>query len=297
LSSHNYDSEEEETDIYVEEIETDSSDDFVKSTDYKKKDFEIKDTTISDSYEAVELVDLSSPDIQEDEIFRTVSSKEIEQIIFEYNNTSKNRDRTAIIDKIASLLPNIALEELLKEIAFEDSYTLCRAKAVSLLSDKAESPEIKQLLIRKLEDSSPKVRLWTVWGLRTIVFDTEVQDILIKKLKFFEKSKRVKLWMIRSLSDQIDDGKIQDTFFHLLKLKPDNETRKLLLFYLLQKVNDEHIATELSLYMLNEVNREIRKEIVKKLVLVDFEDVRYSLEKLYKKERDEEIKDLIFPSS
>ena len=168
---------------------------------------------------------------------------------------------------------------------------------VSLLGDKADTPEIKRLLIQKLDDSSPKVRLWTVWSLRTIVYDPEVYEALIKKIKYFEKSKRVNLWIIRSLSDQIDDKTIQDTFIHLLKQKPDNETRKLLLFYLLQKSNDEDMATELSFYMLKEVNREIRKEIVKKLVLLDFEDVRYSLEKLYKKERDEEIKDLIYPTS
>jgi len=296
LTSPNLDSEEEEIEILIEELE-DDSDDFFKSTDHKKQDLDIKETNISDSYETIELVETQSEEIQEDEILKITSSQEIEEIIFDYNTTSKNKDRTKIIDKIATFLPNNVLEELLKEIAFQDSYTLCRAKAVSLLGDKADTPEIKRLLIQKLDDSSPKVRLWTVWSLRTIVYDPEVYEALIKKIKYFEKSKRVNLWIIRSLSDQIDDKTIQDTFIHLLKQKPDNETRKLLLFYLLQKSNDEDMATELSFYMLKEVNREIRKEIVKKLVLLDFEDVRYSLEKLYKKERDEEIKDLIYPTS
>ncbi|OLS32256.1 MAG: hypothetical protein HeimAB125_10780 [Candidatus Heimdallarchaeota archaeon AB_125] len=296
MTSPNLDSEEEEIEILIEELE-DDSDDFFKSTDHKKQDLDIKETNISDSYETIELVETQSEEIQEDEILKITSSQEIEEIIFDYNTTSKNKDRTKIIDKIATFLPNNVLEELLKEIAFQDSYTLCRAKAVSLLGDKADTPEIKRLLIQKLDDSSPKVRLWTVWSLRTIVYDPEVYEALIKKIKYFEKSKRVNLWIIRSLSDQIDDKTIQDTFIHLLKQKPDNETRKLLLFYLLQKSNDEDMATELSFYMLKEVNREIRKEIVKKLVLLDFEDVRYSLEKLYKKERDEEIKDLIYPTS
>jgi len=296
LTSPNLDSEEEEIEILIEELE-DDSDDFFKSTDHKKQDLDIKETNISDSYETIELVETQSEEIQEDEILKITSSQEIEEIIFDYNTTSKNKDRTKIIDKIATFLPNNVLEELLKEIAFQDSYTLCRAKAVSLLGDKADTPEIKRLLIQKLDDSSPKVRLWTVWSLRTIVYDPEVYEALIKKIKYFEKSKRVNLWIIRSLSDQIDDKTIQDTFIHLLKQKPDNETRKLLLFYLLQKSNDEDMATELSFYMLKEVNREIRKEIVKKLVLLNFEDVRYSLEKLYKKERDEEIKDLIYPTS
>ena len=296
MTSPNLDSEEEEIEILIEELE-DDSDDFFKSTDHKKQDLDIKETNISDSYETIELVETQSEEIQEDEILKITSSQEIEEIIFDYNTTSKNKDRTKIIDKIATFLPNNVLEELLKEIAFQDSYTLCRAKAVSLLGDKADTPEIKRLLIQKLDDSSPKVRLWTVWSLRTIVYDPEVYEALIKKIKYFEKSKRVNLWIIRSLSDQIDDKTIQDTFINLLKQKPDNETRKLLLFYLLQKSNDEDMATELSFYMLKEVNREIRKEIVKKLVLLDFEDVRYSLEKLYKKERDEEIKDLIYPTS
>ncbi len=296
MTSPNLDSEEEEIEILIEELE-DDSDDFFKSTDHKKQDLDIKETNISDSYETIELVETQSEEIQEDEILKITSSQEIEEIIFDYNTTSKNKDRTKIIDKIATFLPNNVLEELLKEIAFQDSYTLCRAKAVSLLGDKADTPEIKRLLIQKLDDSSPKVRLWTVWSLRTIVYDPEVYEALIKKIKYFEKSKRVNLWIIRSLSDQIDDKTIQDTFIHLLKQKPDNETRKLLLFYLLQKSNDEDMATELSFYMLKEVNREIRKEIVKKLVLLNFEDVRYSLEKLYKKERDEEIKDLIYPTS
>ena len=296
MTSPNLDSEEEEREILIEELE-DDSEGFIKSTIHKKKDLDIKETNIYDSYETIELAESQSEEIQEDEILKITSTQEIEDIIFDYNTTSKNKDRTKIIDKIATFLPNNVLEELLKEIAFQDSYALCRAKAVSLLGDKTDAPEIKRLLIQKLGDSSPKVRLWTVWSLRSIVYDPEVYEVLIKKVKYFEKSKRVNLWIIRSLSDQIDNKTIQDTFINLLKQKPDNETRKLLLFYLLQKSNDEDMATELSFYMLKEVNREIRKEIVKKLVLLDFEDVKYSLEKLYKKERDEEIKDLIYPTS
>ncbi len=296
MTSPNLDSEEEEIDIIVEELDT-NSEEFFKSSDYEKKDLDIKDTDIFDSYKTVESKIIQSEDVVEKEILEVTSSKEIQEIIYDYNSSSKNKDKIGIIDKVAALLPNGLLEELLKEIATRDSYALCRAKAVSLLADRVEVPDIKRLLIQKLDDSSPKVRLWAVWGLRTMVHDSEVQEIFIKKLKYFERFKRVKLWMIRSLSDQIDDKNIQDTFFHLLKLKPDNETRKLLLFYLLQKANDEDVAVELSLYMLKEVNREIRREIVRRLVLLDNDDVRYSLEKLYKKERDDEIKDLIHPTA
>lgn len=277
--------------IFLEELEEDSQE-FVKSSEYKKKYLKIKDTNIIDTYESEEVLDSKIEDIQAEKIIVT-SSEEIQEILNEYDKTRKNKDRVLIFDKITELLPNSDLEELLKEIAFKDSYSLCRVKAVSLLADLNDKSEVKRLLIRKLDDSSPKVRLWAVWGLRPIIDDTEIQEVFINKIKYFEKSKRVKLWLIRVLSDRINDNKIQDTFLLLFKSKPDNETRKLLLFYLLQKANEENIAYELSRYVLKEANRDIRKEIVKKLVMLENEDVKYSLEKLFKTERDEEIREIL----
>ena len=99
--------------------------------------------------------------------------------------------------------------------------------------------------------------------------------------------------MIRALSDRINDNKIQEAFLFLLKSKPDNETRRLLLFYLLQKTNEENTVYELSRYVLKEANRDIRKEIVKKPATLDNKDVKYSLEKLFKTEKDEEIREII----
>lgn len=291
MTYHTLNSEEDEVEIFLEELEEDSEE-FVKSSEYKKKNLEIKDTNIIDTYESEEVLDSHIEDIQAEKRIIT-SSEEIQEILNEYEKTRKNKDRVLIIDKIAELLPNSDLEELLKEIAFKDSYSLCRVKAVSLLADLNDKSEVKRLLIRKLDDSSPKVRLWSVWGLRPIIHDTEIQEVFINKAKYFEKSKRVKLWLIRALSDRINDKKMQDTFLYLLKSKPDNETRKLLLFYLLQKANEENIAYELSRYVLKEANRDIRKEIVKKLVMLENEDVKYSLEKLFKTERDEEIREII----
>ncbi len=291
MTYYTLNSEEDEVEIFLEELEEDSEE-FVKSSEYKKKNLEIKDTNIIDTYESEEVLDSHIEEIQAEKRIIT-SSEEIQEILNEYEKTRKNKDRVLIIDKIAELLPNSDLEELLKEIAFKDSYSLCRVKAVSLLADLNDKSEVKRLLIRKLDDSSPKVRLWSVWGLRPIIYDTEIQEVFINKAKYFEKSKRVKLWLIRALSDRINDNKIQDTFLLLLKSKPDNETRKLLLFYLLQKANEENIAYELSRYVLKEANRDIRKEIVKKLVMLDNEDVKYSLEKLFKTERDEEIREIL----
>lgn len=291
MTYHTLNSEEDEVEIFLEELEEDSEE-FVKSSEYKKKYLEIKDTNIIDTYESEEVLDSKIEDIQAEKIIVT-SSEEIQEILNEYDKTRKNKDRVLIFDKITELLPNSDLEELLKEIAFKDSYSLCRAKAVSLLADLNDKSEVKRLLIRKLDDSSPKVRLWAVWGLRPIIDDTEIQEVFINKVKYFEKSKRVKLWLIRVLSDRINDNKIQDTFLLLFKSKPDNETRKLLLFYLLQKANEENIAYELSRYVLKEANRDIRKEIVKKLVMLENEDAKYSLEKLLKTERNEEIREIL----
>jgi hypothetical protein len=291
LTYHTLNSEEDEVEIFLEELEQDSEE-FVKSSHYKKKYLEIKDTNIIDTYESEEVLDSTVEDIQAEKIIVT-SSEEIQEILNEYKKTRKNKDRVLIFDKITELLPNSDLEELLKEIAFKDSYSLCRVKAVSLLADLNDKSEVKRLLIRKLDDSSPKVRLWAVWGLRPFIDDTEIQEVFINKVKYFEKSKRVKLWIIRALSDRINDNKMQDTFLLLLKSKPDNETRKLLLFYLLQKANEENIAYEMSRYVLKEANRDIRKEIVKKLVILENKDVKYSLEKLFKTEKDEEIREII----
>ena len=291
MTYHTPNSEEDEVEIFLEELEEDSEE-FVKSSEYKKKNLEIKDTNIIDTYESEEVLDSPIEEIQAEK--RTItSSEEIQEILNEYEKTRKNKDRVLIIDKIAELLPNSDLEELLKEIAFKDSYSLCRVKAVSLLADLNDKSEVKRLLIGKLDDSSPKVRLWAVWGLRPIIYDAEILEVFINRVKYVEKSKRVKLWLIRALSDQINDNKIQETFLLLLKSKPDNETRKLLLFYLLQRTNEENIAYKLSRYVLNEANRDIRKEIVKKLVMLENEDVRYSLEKLFKTERDEEIRKIL----
>ncbi len=291
MTYHTLNSEEDEVEIFLEELEEDSQE-FVKSSEYKKKYLKIKDTNIIDTYESEEVLDSKIEDIQAEKIIVT-SSEEIQEILNEYDKTRKNKDRVLIFDKITELLPNSDLEELLKEIAFKDSYSLCRVKAVSMLADLNDKSEVKRLLIRKLDDSSPKVRIWAVWGLRPIIDDTEIQEVFINKIKYFEKSKRVKLWLIRVLSDRINDNKIQDTFLLLFKSKPDNETRKLLLFYLLQKANEENIAYELSRYVLKEANRDIRKEIVKKLVMLENEDVKYSLEKLFKTERDEEIREIL----
>lgn len=291
MTYHTLNSEEDEIEIFLEELEEDSEE-FVKSSEYKKKNLEIKDTKIIDTYESEEVQDSNIEEIQAEKRIVT-SSEEVQEILNEYEKTRKNKDRVLIIDKISELLPNIDLEELLKEIAFSDSYSLCRVKAVSLLADLTDKTEVKRLLVRKLDDTSPKVRLWTVWGLRPIIHDTEIQEVFIRRVRYVEKSKRVKLWLIRALSDRINDNKIQEAFLFLLKSKPDNETRRLLLFYLLQKTNEENTVYELSRYVLKEANRDIRKEIVKKLATLDNKDVKYSLEKLFKTEKDEEIREII----
>ena len=99
--------------------------------------------------------------------------------------------------------------------------------------------------------------------------------------------------MIRILSDQIDDPYIQETFLFFFRLHQDTETKKLLLYYLLQKIENEDILFTISRHVQYEKNSEIRLEIVKRLLSVDEPDVKYILEKLSKTERNKEILELL----
>lgn len=220
-------------------------------------------------------------------------TRSIEDLIRDYSFSKKNKEKTKIIDQLGEFSDYPEVMDFLKETAIEDSYDLCRAKAVSYFSESVENEEIKNLLIQKLNDSSPKVRLWAVWSLRGAIHDQRIQSEFIRRLKFIEKAKTVRLWMIRSLSDVIENENVQYVFLQLLKEKPDNETRKLLLYYLLQKLENPDICYYISSYVTSELNKDIRKEIVKKIIEVDNEEIKYALNKLVKTEKDKEIIDII----
>jgi hypothetical protein len=219
--------------------------------------------------------------------------KHILELASQLQRLKKNKERIKILDIIGEYSTHREITDILIDIAIEDKYQLCRAKAVSILADLIQEDEVKRTILQTLNDSSQQVRLWSVWALRGIIFDVDVRDVLIRKLKFEEVSNRIKLWIIRSLGDIIDDEEVMYTFTSLLRSKPNTEMKKLLLYYILQKVKNPVISSILSTHIQIETNKEIRREIVKKLLEIDDDDVNYALERLLRREKDTEIVDLI----
>ncbi len=274
-----------------------------------KKDFEIKivDTPeISDAFKSEgeqegfeEIVEIPVIDVLEAEheefeiVGKTEGLLELQKILLEIESTTRNKDRTNLIDKIIDYLKYEETISALIDIAINDKYPLCRAKAVSFLSESLMDKKVKELTIRKLRDSSQTVRLWAVWSLRAIVDEEEIQEVLIRRLRHHEKSKKIKLWLVRSLSDKIENPRVIDVFIQSLKGRPDKEMRKLILYYIMQIQGDQDISYFLSTYVHKENDKEIRLEIVKKLLEMDNSDSRYALQKLKRNERNQEIISLL----
>jgi hypothetical protein len=273
MSNEHSSDDEQDIEILIEEVDENSPE--------EEKNDEVNEEIIEESKESSD----------------SLTDTEITSLIDLYNETRKSKERAEIIDKFSEIIDNDNVKDLMIEIAKNDSYPLCRAKAVSNLGKWIENEEIQNIVIKSLNDISPKVRLWAVWTLRPTIHLKEIQETLINRIKFHENSRQIKLWMIRVLSDQIDDLFIQETFLYFFKLNPDMETKKLLLYYLLSKLENEDILFTISRNVQTEKNNEIRLEIVKKLVLVDEPDVKYILEKLSKTERNKEILELLKPQS
>ncbi len=280
LSDNNHESDRDKVEILIEKTEEEE-----KTRENEKKD-EI------DTIKKLELEKIVEENIKQ-EIVKEITDSEIDDLIYKYKSTGKNKERAKIVDSLTKQLHHSKIQEILIDIAEDDNYPLCRAKAISNLGDLIENSDIRNLLIKKLDDISPKVRLWTVWTLRPIIHDREIQDIFIKRIKFVEKSRKIRLWMIRVLSDQINNIYIQEVFLYLFKLKPDMETRKLLLYYLLQKTENKDILFTITKQLQVEKNNEIRIEILKKLILLDDQDVQYVLENLLKTEKDSDVLELL----
>ena len=270
-----------------------------------KKDFEIKIVDapeISDAFESEgdeevieEIVEIPAVDVLEEEqgeseiADETKGLLELQRILLEFESTTRNKDRANLIDKLTDYLRYEETVSALKDIAINDKYPLCRAKAVSFLSEFMRDKKVKDLVIRKLRDSSQTVRLWAVWSLRGIIEEEDVQEVLIRQLRHYEKSKRIKLWLVRSLSDKIENPSVIDIFLQSLKKRPGKEMRKLILYYILQIQGNQDISYFLSTYVHEENDKEIRLEIVKKLLEMDNSDSRYALQKLKRNERNQEI--------
>lgn len=268
-----------------------------------KDDFEIKiidAPEISDAFESEENIEkiegieeISVIDVLEDEEYQNVDETkdilELQRILMEIETSTRNKDRADLIDKLNDFLTFEETISALKDIAINDKYPLCRAKAVSLLSEFMGNKEVKNLIIRKLQDSSQTVRLWAVWSLRALVEEEDIQEVLIRQLRHYEKSKRIKLWLIRTLSDKIENTRVIEVFLQSLKGRPDKEMRKLILYYIMQIQGNSDISYFLSTYVHKENDKEIRLEIVKKLLEMDNSDSRYALQKLKRNERNQKI--------
>ncbi|MCK4896780.1 MAG: hypothetical protein KAS47_08225, partial [Candidatus Heimdallarchaeota archaeon] len=143
-----------------------------------KKDSEIKiidAPEISDSFESewdeeeiekteeVPAIDVLEEEQGEFEIVdETEGLLELQRILLEFESTTRNKDRANLIDKLTDYLRYEETVSALKNIAINDKYPLCRAKAVSFLSEFLRDKKVKDLVIRKLRDSSQTVRLWAV---------------------------------------------------------------------------------------------------------------------------------------
>ena len=226
---------------------------------------------------------------EEEEEEEEDNKEKIDALIKEVKITKKNKDRALLIDQLSEFKSEFRVQKLLSDIALNDSYVICRAKAVSYLAEVIDEDEVKRVIVESLKDSSPKVRLWAVWALRTIVHENEILEELLSRLRYSEKSNRVKLWLIRTLSDQIANEDVVRVFIKELETKPNLETRKLILYYLIQRLDNPEICYKLANYVMQETNKEIKLEIVKKLKTIENEDVKYSLNKLSKLEKDGEI--------
>ncbi len=269
-----------------------------------KDDFEIKivDTPeISDAFESdedaeeieeteeIQIIDILEKEEESEIVVEPKGILELQRILHEFESTTRNKDRASLIDKLTDYLTYEETVSALKDIAINDKYPLCRAKAVSFLSEFMMEREVKDLVIRKLRDSSQTVRLWAVWSLRALIEEEEVQEVLIRQLRHYEKSKRIKLWLVRSLSDKIENPSVIDVFLQSLKRRPDKEMRKLILYYIMQIQGNQDISYFLSTYVHKENDKEIRLEIVKKLLEMNNSDSRYALQKLKRNERNQEI--------
>ncbi len=273
-----------------------------------KNDFDIKIVDapeISDAFESegeeeeveeteeIPAIDTLEEGEEEEIVDGTKSFEELQIIVHGIESTTSNKERANLIDKLTDYLTYEETVSVLKDIAVNDRYPLCRAKAVSFLSEFMRDTEVKDLVIRKLRDSSQTVRLWAVWSLRALVDEEDVQEVLIQQLRHYEKSKRIKLWLIKSLSDMINNSRVIDVFLHSLKRRPNKEMRKLILYYIMQIQGNSDVSYFLSTYVHKENDKEIRLEIVKKLLEMDNSDSKYSLQKLKRSEKNQEIISLL----
>ncbi|MCK4844251.1 MAG: HEAT repeat domain-containing protein, partial [Candidatus Heimdallarchaeota archaeon] len=226
-------------------------------------------------------------------VITKIVKEDLDLLISTLINSNRNKVRLDIIEKIGEFIEEEKVKNTLSNISKNDKHPLCRAKAVSYLSDIIEDKQVKETILSKLNDSAKVVRHWAVWGLKGVISESDVQKALIKRLLREEKSRKIKLWIIKILSSQIKTDRVEEAFLGLLKQNLNIETKGLVVDYLLNNLSDREICYQLSTYVLKERNKEIKTKIIKKFLTIDNLDVKYSLERLEREEYDENILSLL----
>jgi len=231
--------------------------------------------------------------IEDQTVITKIVKEDLDLLINTLINSRRNKVRLDIIEKIGDFIEEEKVQKTLSNISKNDKYPLCRAKAVSYLSDIIEDKQVKETILSKLDDSAKVVRHWAVWGLKEVVSESDVQKALIKRLLREEKSRKIKLWIIKILSSQIKTNRVEEAFLGLLKQNLNIETKGLVVDYLLNNLSDRDICYQLSLYVIKERNKELKSKIIQKFLTIDKLDVKYSLERLEREENDEDILSLL----
>ena len=231
--------------------------------------------------------------IEDQTVITKIVKEDLDFLISTLINSNRNKVRLDIIEKIGDFIKEEKVKKTLSDISKNDKYPLCRAKAVSYLSDIIEDKQVKETILSKLDDSAKVVRHWAVWGLKGVVSESDVQKALIRRLLREEKSRKIKLWIIKILSSQIKTNRVEEAFLGLLKQNLNIETKNLVVDYLLNNLSDRDICYQLSLFVIKERNKELKLKIIQKFLTIDNLDVKYSLERLEREENDEDILTLL----
>ncbi len=204
----------------------------------------------------------------------------------------KRKTRLELLEKLVPYAEHKKVLRTLIDITSTDPHALCRAKAVAILGDYSHLSDVKDTLLRSLSDMSNKVRLWVVWSLKLQIEDKRVREQLLRHLTTVEKCRKIKMRLIRMLSTKIDDKDVQYSLIRMLNKSLTKPTRYLLVEELCKIYQEPDIIFALSKHVLTETDTKTRKLMVSTLLKTDNSDARYALQKLAKKERKVEIKNL-----
>lgn len=215
-------------------------------------------------------------------------------IIEQMRYPMSKKKKLQLIDSLSKFVKHPTVKDFFIQQAEQETITAVRVKIVAALADVVEDSDVQKVLLEKLQDPSPYVRQWAVWGLTQLIEqDRDILDRLIYHMLYRESSERVKLWILRALSRIIDNPNVEDVFLRMLKASTSKDIRSLIVQYLLNKLDDREICYALSRYILEEKDKEIKKAIIEKIRYSDNPDLQFALERLKRIEQNKEIVQLL----